>query len=115
MFMQVFERDNLLAEVEFDPVTEKVFSYKAYSNNIVKLPFGACMDPDYSWVISFLESRSPDKDNYAIKELLHNWGLAIYDPLAIVRKTHGLMMNDYFWVRFDNEDITYDNIKVRVD
>lgn len=113
MHMQVFIKEELIAEVDFDPLKKTVWNYKHYIDDVVWLPFGVCMDPDYDWVESFLESRCPPRKRMNIKELLHNWGLDIYDPLAIVQRTHGLMLGDYVWVKFDDEDITYSDIKVR--
>ena len=113
--MQVYNRDNLLADIEFDPGSKKITAYRTYTDDILKLPFGSCTAPDYSWVEAFLEERCVPRARYNIKELLNMWGLDKYDPLAIVKITHGLMLSDYYWVRFDREDITYDQIKVRAD
>lgn len=113
MHMQVFIKENLIAEVDFDPLKRTVWDYKPYIDDIVWLPFGSCMDPNYEWIECFLESRCPPRERSDIKELLHQWGLDIYDPLSIVQCTHGLMLCDYIWIRFDDEKITYSDIKVR--
>lgn len=115
MYMQLFEKDTLLAEVEFDPVAEKVSKYITHTDDIWKLPFGACMSPDYEWVVSFLESRCPSRERLDLKEVLGSLGLDVFDPLAIVQTTHGVMWNDYFWVKFDDEDLSYDSVKIRID
>lgn len=46
----------------------------------------------------FDEGR-PDKD-----DLLRDMGVPFYDPLMIVRKTRGVMIKDYFWLKFFEED-----------
>lgn len=46
----------------------------------------------------FDEGR-PDKD-----DLLRDMGVPFYDPLMIVRKTRGVMIKDYFWLKFFKED-----------
>lgn len=113
MHMQVFIKDELIAEVDFDPIQQTVGEYKTYSKDVVWLPFGVCMNPDYGFVESFLESRCPPRERVNIKELLHNWGLDFYDPLAIVQKTYGRMLADYLWVKFDDDPVTYQDVKIR--
>ena len=34
-----------------------------------------------------------------------------YDYLNLVRITHGVMSDDFFWLRFKGEDITWDDVK----
>ncbi len=46
----------------------------------------------------FDEGR-PDKD-----DLLRDMGVPFYDPLMIVRKTRGVMIKDYFWLKFFEDD-----------
>lgn len=46
----------------------------------------------------FDEGR-PDKD-----DLLRDMGVPFYDPLMIVRKTRGVMIKDYFWLKFFEND-----------
>ena len=53
----------------------------------------------------FPESRV-DKDT-----LLEMLGLRNFDAEAICRKTHGMMTGDQFWIRFDDEPLSYDDIK----
>lgn len=43
--------------------------------------------------------------------LLEMLGLHNFDAEAICRKTHGMVIGDYFWVRFDDENLTFDDIK----
>lgn len=67
-------------------------------------------------VMKFLETRTISKDNYAIENALKHFKLLVYDPLAIIAKTHGQMSNDHLWLAFNEcekwEDISYDlNIK----
>ena len=54
----------------------------------------------------FSENR-PDK-----QILLNNLNLDRYDVYDIVRKTHGSTHNDNFWFKFDDEYITYKDIKL---
>ncbi len=40
-------------------------------------------------------------------------GLTEYNPLEIVKKTHGVSFNDYLWVRFPGEKLTAKDVLVR--
>ena len=66
---------------------------------------------DIKW---FLESRCFDRNRPDKQILLERLNLGKYRPSDIVRETHGMMMGDYFWLRFP-EDIengtTYEDIK----
>ena len=115
MFVQVYCKEYLVADMIVDLAAKTVQSYRTYTDNILILPFGALESPNYLAFVDFLESRCPPRERANIKELLSDWGLLEYDPLAIVKRTHGLMYADFIWVRFDDEDITYDEIKVRPD
>ena len=74
-----------------------------YTNKDWKLPFlfdNVTRDD----VNMFLKGRvfdegRPDKD-----DLLKDMGVPFYDPLMIVRKTRGVMIKDYFWLKFFEGD-----------
>ncbi len=111
--MQVFIKERLIAEVDFDPLKKTAENYKTYIDDVVWLPFGSCKNPDYEFVKSFLESRCPPRERMDIKDLLKNWGLDVYDPLSIVQQTYGRMFCDYLWIKFDNDPVQYSDIKIR--
>lgn len=115
MFVQVYCKESLVADILVDLTTKTVREYHRYSNDVLLLPFGAIESPNYLAFIDFLESRCPPRERANLNELLSNWGLLEYDPLAIVKRTHGMMYADFIWVRFDGEDISYDQIKIRPD
>ena len=55
-----------------------------------------------------LEEGRPD-----INEWLKYRGLSSYNPLEIVRKTHGVSYNDYIWIRFPGENLRAEDVLVR--
>ncbi len=55
-----------------------------------------------------LEEGRPD-----INEWLKYRGLNSYNPLEIVRKTHGVSFNDYIWIRFPGENLRAEDVLVR--
>lgn len=50
----------------------------------------------------------PDKD-----ALLKEMGVPFYDPIMIILKTRGVMLRDYFWIRFNKED-TWEKVTSRI-
>lgn len=61
----------------------------------------------------FFESRCVPRTRVNIDELLDKMGIPFYHPLSIIKKTHGLITDDFIWIRFDGEEINYDDIRVR--
>lgn len=117
MHIDFYNKYDRIAEIDFDPKKETVSRYKTYSDNIIFLPFGVCKTPDYRRLCEYFKSRCWDPSRPDIDRLLNKLGLDFFEPLAIVKKTHGLMFKDFLWMKFDSdpEDLTYDKIKVRTD
>lgn len=64
-------------------------------------------------VMEILEGRCWPRNRVGIEEILSSLGLETYHPLEIVKKTHGLKRTDYVWIRFEGENLTYDDVKIR--
>lgn len=60
----------------------------------------------YDFIVSrcFEEAR-PDK-----YELLNRLGLTEYNPWEIVKVTHGRLWDDYLWIKFEGEDLTWKDV-----
>ena len=74
-----------------------------YCSEWYKLPFGLNESPSYSDYKSFLESRCFPKSRANARQLLQDAGISFYNLEAIVKKTHGVMSDDLFWIRFESE------------
>ena len=48
-----------------------------------------------------------------IQDKIKALGLNEYNPLEIVRKTHGVSYNDYIWIRFPGEKLRAEDVLVR--
>lgn len=70
-------------------------------------------NPTVKELNEFLESRCVPRTRGNIKELLKGIGLTSYEPLDIVRHTHGVMFEDFIWIRFKGENLTFGDIKMR--
>lgn len=93
-------------------IINNVAHIKKYSPNPIHCMFNQDNIPVFK-VLERLESRCWPRDRQNIQELLAHIGLTEYNILGIIRKTHGLMRNDYTWIRFSDENISYNDIKIR--
>lgn len=114
--IEVFNRDTLICTMLVDSTSQTV-----QIQNFVKpegimlylLPFGYERHPswqDYEYYLSTrcFEPSRPDK-----AEMLKSLNVAFYDPALIVRATHGVMNDDYVWLRFPGETISFKDVQVR--
>lgn len=64
-------------------------------------------------VYNFLKERCYE-DGYAeLEKVLSMIDMKTNDPWEWNRKTHGVTWEDYFWIRFDGEDIRWEDVKWR--
>ena len=67
-----------------------------YADKISRFKFG-----------EILKLRCWDEKRPDIKELLNAIGLENYNPYEICKKTHGRMVQDPIWFKFEGETLTY--------
>lgn len=59
---------------------------------------------------TILETRCWQRDCQNIDNYLRKLDISYYDPLAIVKKTHGVSYNDFLWFRFNGESLTWKDV-----
>ena len=64
-------------------------------------------------VPTVLETRCWQRDCRSIDNYLKKLDISYYDPLAIVKKTHGVSYNDFLWFRFNGENLTWKDVAPR--
>lgn len=69
--------------------------------------------PTIKEIYAWIEERCFPESRANKKELLTAMGLFQYEPLEIIKKTHGLLHEDYNWILWEGEDIHYEAIKIR--
>ena len=106
---QVFRKKTLTADVSISGKTINVIVFT--DNRLDTCGFYPGMDVYQAGECIKLRCFPEDRKNS--DDLLKTLGLDYYDPWEIVKKTHGLMYNDYSWFKFEGESIEYDNIKIR--
>lgn len=99
---------NTCAKIELEYSTKALKEPKVtvenYTDCVLKRPFGVRNNVTYSDFKKMLEDRCFPKSRFNCKQLLRDAGLDHYDALAIVKKTHGVMSDDLFWIRFSDEE-----------
>lgn len=94
-----------------DRVHMKVL-YQRYSDTISTVPY-LFEDPTFEQMYDFLESRCMPKRRQCLPEYLQVCGLSEYNPYEIIKVTHGVMWEDFLWIKFPGEDITWEDVRVR--
>lgn len=61
----------------------------------------------------FIESRVPSKERADIDFILKKYGVPAYNPYWLCSKSHGQKVTDYLWVKFNDEEVNYDDIRIR--
>ena len=104
-FSLYFKKD-LLAHVI---VENNIVTVENFTKNKIFNPF-LIDNVTTKTVIHFFNNRCFEPTRPDKKELLNRLGLDTYDSIEICKKTHGIMAEDYCWVKFKGEDIDYDKL-----
>lgn len=83
-----------------------------YSNDPGKQPFGG-NKLDLERVYDFLKERWFEMERPDVSEMLEDLNLDEYNPWKIVKKTHGVMFEDFLWIKFEGEDLLWKDVKIR--
>ena len=71
-------------------------------------------DIEINNVIKFLETRCVPKTRDGIQELLRRkYKMKEYSALGICRQTHGVMYNDFLWIKFNDEQTRFEDVRIR--
>lgn len=108
---QVLWKDRITAEVE---IKDNKAHIKKYDPDPIRHLF-PWEDTDAYHVAEILEGRCWPRNRDNINDLLHACGLKEYDVMGIIKATHGCMYNDEIWIRFEGENLTYDDVNLRRD
>lgn len=89
-------------------------TYDIFTNEVHKMfavP-GKTINPEQ--LNTLLENRCFSRNREDCDELLSMLGLINYNPMDIIRKTHGAMSHDNMWVRFSDEpDLRFMDVHFR--
>lgn len=106
----VYHENIPVAKVSISNNHKRVFIEKLIPDGIMQ-PFSG-NKLDLERVYNFLKSRCYE-DNYAgLEDVLKKQEMSSNDPWEWNRKTHGVTWEDFFWMKFDDEeDVRWEDIK----
>lgn len=107
--LEYYNRDVLCTRILVDYTTGKV-SVTNYTDDIMEQALGKRKSSIDS-VLEFLGERVFEESRLDKGEILESMGLSVFDPEDIARVTHGIMFHDSNWLRFDGEDLSWEDIK----
>lgn len=93
-------------------ISDNQVHIKRYSKNPAKQLFAKDEIPLFE-LGEILSWRCWDKNRENIEKYLFKLGLTEFDPYKICRKTHGVMFQDKIWFKFENEKLTWKDVKCR--
>lgn len=114
--VEVVHYDEVVAKMDVD-WPSKTVHVEQYSADKLVIPFptlGEKVDVSTEKFVDYLESRCFPRTRDNAQELLEMMGLTAYNPYKIVRTTHGVIFDDYIWLRFKGEeDLKYEDVGLR--
>jgi len=105
-------KDQCTADVIVDVASNKI-TVVNHSDDWLKRPFGENDNPTMQDLEAFFESRCFPRERANAKELLGDLELHTYDPLDIIMRTRGRQWDDFNWILFEGDGVTYEDIKLR--
>ena len=69
--------------------------------------------PTAQQALAFFAERCFPETRANKNELIRLLGLDFFDPASIVAKTHGVMWEDFHWIRFADEEVSWNDVRLR--
>lgn len=107
--IEYFCKDKLLAIINVDYGTDKV-TVQNFTDFFYYKPFGN-LEPNLDTLEMFLEEHVISKSRVDLNDYLKSLGLDFYDAEQIARRTHGITTDNFFWLRFDDEPLTWEEVR----
>lgn len=108
---EILIKDRVITKVEISD-NRKNINVEQFSDNWLEKPFKST-PVKIKHIVEWLETRCFPESRFGKERILEGMGLSDYNPLDIVKLTHGIQHEDYLWIRFKGEVLTYDDVKIR--
>lgn len=105
---EFYEKDKLCTRVHVD-YAKQLVEVENFTDDVVSQVFGR-QKVTIDSIDEFFRERTFPETRVDKDVLLEMLGLQRFDAEAICRKTHGMLIHDFSWIRFDNEDLSYEDI-----
>lgn len=103
-------KDEPVSEVHVENM--RVYVKRFVKNHPIKQIFPV-EEMDVFKLTEILKMRCWEDNRAELDALLKKIGVAFYDPLEIVRKTHGVSYNDFLWIQFRGEHLRWKDVAPR--
>ncbi|MHA7582277.1 hypothetical protein ACX12E_18095 [Paenibacillus vandeheii] len=110
---EVLEHDQVIAKVKMDYRNQTVDVWQDKNVSPVFLPFPNKKTVRVGDVLNYFESRCFPRTRHHADKILQSLGLQDYIASDIVKQTHGVLYDDYVWIRFSNEELTCADVHPR--
>lgn len=107
----VMHRNEQVARVQISDDHRTVRVDKLVPDSIIQ-PFGGD-DLSINRVYNFLKSRCYEDGRADLQEILRQAGLKDNNPWEWNRITHGVTWDDYLWIKFEGEEISWEDVRWR--
>ena len=121
MKLELMWRDILMTTIEFDEESYKKnipHKHKVIKSNTTEVPewripfrfeeYVTNEDLTELFLDRIFEQARQDRN-----KILDILGLDGYNPLEIAKKTHGVLYDDFEWMRFGDEEVTFEDVRIR--
>ena len=105
---EYMKKDKVLSKVLVDD--DNNIKLINYTDDIIDRPFGTCENPSMTELEKLYEERCFPESRANAKQILKG-KLYGYDPISIIYDTHGVLADDYYWIRFEGENLCWDDVK----
>ena len=61
----------------------------------------------------WFETRCFPRSRADANELLEMLGLSDYNPYELIKRSHGAMFDDFYWINFEHETLTWNDVNPR--
>ncbi len=111
MKFSILWKNELLADIETEPRKSEVKIKKYDVRPMIQIFQRGKIDRER--IYEFIKSRCMEEGRGDIEEILEELGLEEYDPWKMVQITHGVDWDDFYWIRFEGENLTWEDVRVR--
>lgn len=111
MVLTVMYMDMPVCKIYISDNKKEVTVENLTKNNML-LPF-AGGKVDIFRVYGFLKSRCYEDCRADLQEILTVHGMTNNNPWEWVRKTHGVMYDDQIWIKFNDESIKWEEVRIK--
>ena len=111
--MTVMMKDNPMLSIELDGlnIRSTIINEEAREHLGLKaiLPESINIKVFDAW----LRYRLPDPTRDDIDLILKKYDVPDFLPYQMCKKSHGIRIQDFFWIKWEGEQVTYNDIRIR--